>query len=132
MTSKHDVQLCSSASEAPATGGQPLSRKREGRTTPRSEASRTTASTNSRVLCPTCMHVDHCVLFSNGERPAWHCEEFVTAGAPPRSVEAAPASPAAAKPGGQRHLGLCVNCEDRDTCTFPRPEGGVWRCNEYR
>jgi len=29
-------------------------------------------------------------------------------------------------------LGLCVNCEDRETCIYPKPEGGVWRCEEYR
>jgi hypothetical protein len=30
------------------------------------------------------------------------------------------------------HLGLCGLCEDRSTCTYPRPEGGVWHCEEYR
>ncbi|MBX3393880.1 MAG: hypothetical protein KF841_00790 [Phycisphaerae bacterium] len=28
--------------------------------------------------------------------------------------------------------GLCATCELRETCTFPRPESGVWRCEEYR
>jgi len=28
-------------------------------------------------------------------------------------------------------LGLCKNCEKRKTCTIPKPEGGVWRCEEY-
>ena len=28
--------------------------------------------------------------------------------------------------------GLCSICEDRKACTFPRPEGGVWHCEEYR
>ncbi len=131
MTSKHDAQLCSSASEAPATGGQTVSRKR-GRTASKNRASGPSEGASNRVLCPTCLHVDHCVLFSSGERPAWHCEEFESAGAPPRSVEAAPVSPTTGKMDERKHLGLCVNCEDRDTCTFPRPEGGVWRCNEYR
>ncbi len=27
--------------------------------------------------------------------------------------------------------GLCVNCAKRDTCLFPRAEGGVWRCGDY-
>lgn len=27
--------------------------------------------------------------------------------------------------------GLCINCEHRDTCTLPRPETGVWYCEEY-
>lgn len=30
------------------------------------------------------------------------------------------------------HRGLCINCDVRDTCTFPKPEGGVWFCEEYQ
>ncbi len=28
-------------------------------------------------------------------------------------------------------LGLCANCEKREFCNYPRPEGGVWRCEGY-
>lgn len=28
--------------------------------------------------------------------------------------------------------GLCVNCENRHTCEFVKPNGGVWHCEEYR
>lgn len=27
--------------------------------------------------------------------------------------------------------GLCMNCAHRDTCLLPRPESGVWHCEEY-
>lgn len=27
--------------------------------------------------------------------------------------------------------GLCLNCVKRDWCRLPKPEGGVWRCEEY-
>jgi hypothetical protein len=30
------------------------------------------------------------------------------------------------------HRGLCINCDVRETCTFPKPEGGVWFCEEYQ
>ena len=30
------------------------------------------------------------------------------------------------------HMGLCTNCEHRGDCAFPRREGGVWYCEEYR
>jgi len=26
---------------------------------------------------------------------------------------------------------LCATCVKRDTCTLPKPEGGVWHCEEY-
>jgi hypothetical protein len=27
--------------------------------------------------------------------------------------------------------GLCRNCKKQKTCGLPRPEGGVWRCEDY-
>jgi hypothetical protein len=30
-----------------------------------------------------------------------------------------------------RFKGLCVNCKYRETCLYPKPEGGVWHCEEY-
>lgn len=32
-------------------------------------------------------------------------------------------------PGGLR--GLCVSCDLRFGCTYPKPPGGVWNCDEY-
>ena len=28
--------------------------------------------------------------------------------------------------------GLCVNCEIKERCDFPKPEWGVWHCEEYK
>jgi hypothetical protein len=30
-----------------------------------------------------------------------------------------------------RFMGLCSICEIREACRFPKPEGGVWHCEEY-
>jgi hypothetical protein len=27
--------------------------------------------------------------------------------------------------------GLCSNCENRETCSIPVPEGDIWHCEEY-
>jgi NADH-quinone oxidoreductase subunit E len=27
---------------------------------------------------------------------------------------------------------ICINCENRHTCKFIKPEGGVWHCEEYK
>ena len=27
--------------------------------------------------------------------------------------------------------GLCVNCDLRRDCTYPKPASGVWNCDEY-
>ena len=29
------------------------------------------------------------------------------------------------------YKGLCRNCKKKDTCKLPKPEGGVWRCEDY-
>ena len=28
--------------------------------------------------------------------------------------------------------GLCINCEIKETCDFPKPVWGVWHCEEYK
>ena len=30
-----------------------------------------------------------------------------------------------------KYKGLCKNCKKQKTCTLPKPEGGVWRCEDY-
>ena len=27
--------------------------------------------------------------------------------------------------------GLCSNCDDRESCSFTKPDSGVWHCAEY-
>jgi hypothetical protein len=36
------------------------------------------------------------------------------------------------KGDNERIKGLCMNCDNRFECLLPRPEGGVWHCEEYR
>lgn len=28
--------------------------------------------------------------------------------------------------------GLCVDCQNRNTCIYAKTNGGVWHCEEYR
>ena len=30
-----------------------------------------------------------------------------------------------------QEAGLCATCDNRNTCTFPKPPGGVWHCEEF-
>ena len=30
-----------------------------------------------------------------------------------------------------KYKGLCRNCKKQKTCTLPKPEGGIWRCEDY-
>jgi len=37
-----------------------------------------------------------------------------------------------AKSGAAKYKGLCSNCDNRQTCIYPKPESGVWHCEEYQ
>jgi hypothetical protein len=90
-------------------------------------------------LCLTCDHARSCTYPRELDRPVWHCEEFEANQAPVDRatvesflIEERAKARAAEYSNGKGELkGLCVNCENRKTCTFPKPEEGVWRCEEY-
>jgi hypothetical protein len=110
----------------------------------------------SRGLCSTCRHDPSCTYQRDPKRPVFSCEEFeIEVGErvklPGGEVVSSGPSPGADSPGElarptdtpastgagdeddfARHKGLCGNCEERRSCTFPKPEGGVWHCEEYR
>lgn len=93
----------------------------------------------SRGLCSTCRHVPSCTYQRDPKRPVFNCEEFeIETDEPVRvsgrdAVSSGP-SPESDSDGDDfaRYKGLCGNCEERKSCTFPKPEGGVWHCEEYR
>ena len=84
-----------------------------------------------RDLCSTCSHQRACGSRSTPERPILFCELFEVLAAAPTAAAVAPRPERPASAHGVQHRGLCVNCEERDECTMPRPEGGVWHCEEY-
>ena len=92
---------------------------------------------SSLGLCIACMNVAQCELSATARRPVIQCAQFEPY--PPR-----PSNPVARKVPNpippretygaetRTYRGLCVNCEKRHSCTFPRASGGVWRCEEYQ
>ncbi|MDJ0761394.1 MAG: hypothetical protein QNJ97_00275 [Myxococcota bacterium] len=89
-------------------------------------------------VCFTCIDKDACTHRKNWQGPVMFCEEFRVY-QPPSSkskkivgnmgTEAAGfAAKAKEKP---EYRGLCANCLQAATCTFQRPRGGVWYCEEY-
>jgi hypothetical protein len=82
-------------------------------------------------LCMTCVHADGCAFRRDVSQAVLECDEF-DMGPGPKSVIEVP-SVSAVKVGGQdtAFKGLCVNCDVRNECKLPRPEEGVWHCEEY-
>jgi hypothetical protein len=84
-------------------------------------------------LCSTCANASTCDYRRTPLQPVWDCCDFEpeTAQVNIVSPTLSPLKSIAEGENPGRHAGLCVNCEHRETCTYPRPEGGVWRCEEY-
>jgi hypothetical protein len=91
----------------------------------------------SRGLCSTCKHADACASSRDPDELVLHCEEFEVEGPLPMAVAgkeraARNRPPVTQNEDSAEHYGLCRNCENRETCLFPKPEGGIWHCEEYR
>jgi hypothetical protein len=81
-------------------------------------------------LCLTCDHTEKCAFHRDPSRPVYFCEEFEARTFPELKVTLPQDLDAKSAPVVT--LGLCVNCDHFASCTFPRSEGGVWHCEEYR
>jgi hypothetical protein len=87
-------------------------------------------------LCSTCSNARWCTTI-RGKRnmKVMYCEQFDDY-EPPRPKLAALQSNRDDllyddDPARKRSRGLCVTCSRFATCTFIKPEGGVWHCEEY-
>jgi len=91
------------------------------------------ASGRYRDLCSNCKHAEACGGRSGLKHPIFFCEEFDVCVPVPASqlAQAVPMQRPERRNTSER-MGLCMNCENAETCTFPKPEGGVWHCEEYR
>lgn len=91
-------------------------------------------------LCSTCRKAPSCTYPRDYGRPVVQCEEFEGHVMSPRKATGNANLPSnslelrssAGEEYSCQYLGLCRICEIRDTCTSRKPEGGVWRCYEYR
>ena len=84
-------------------------------------------------LCAACKHSPGCVYEVNSGRMIRECGQFEMGVRAPVD----PGTRAEFRPlaDNGNHFGkfpgLCSNCDHRDTCVYPKPEGGVWHCDEY-
>ena len=84
-----------------------------------------------RGLCVACIRDSSCTY--PRLQPVVQCEEFE--GYEPRSLALPASAPVCEDPapaGAFENKGLCITCENRYTCGFPKPAGGIWHCEEFR
>jgi len=88
-------------------------------------------------LCSTCKNASFCAFPRDTGKPVFYCEEFeIEKPAPIKTTrkERPQATESYATEGkdSTKFIGLCSDCENRQTCVFPKSEGGVWHCEEYQ
>ena len=90
-------------------------------------------------LCSCCRFAEHCTYPKDPSQPILQCDEFEGLGPPPpalgdrKNLQGIVDEPlSSSEKDFKEFKGLCTICENRPTCTFPKPEGGVWHCEEYR
>ena len=90
-----------------------------------------------RSLCSNCSNAADCTLQKDRTKPALYCEEFEIDLSPSvklaeKEEQVSTIPPDAQKDDSSNFIGLCGNCDNRRTCDFPKPEGGIWHCEEYQ
>ncbi len=91
-------------------------------------------------LCSCCQSLPTCTYTKDSQRPILQCEEFDgIVLSPIKTVSRAEVAPVVHKKNPANVMdkfapypGLCGLCENSMSCTYPKPEGGVWHCEEYK
>jgi hypothetical protein len=90
-------------------------------------------------LCSCCEFSLTCCYDRDPKHPVLQCEEFGGIILSPVNARDSKNNPLSnirnpnltPKISFQQHKGLCLTCEVRNSCTYPKLEGGVWHCEEF-
>lgn len=87
-------------------------------------------------ICAVCQHAPTCIYLKAADQPVLMCEMFdgyVRKDNPPpiMRIPAVTTSATVVEKESHKFVGLCASCRKRETCIYPKSEGGVWRCEEY-
>ncbi|MFH0801522.1 MAG: hypothetical protein V2A78_03925 [bacterium] len=94
----------------------------------------------SAGLCSACINEAGCTYGNTEERQVIQCEQFELS-MPSRQkiteneiwrVVKSMVKPSERAETDTHVWGLCKNCGDFPNCTYPRSEGGVWHCEDYK
>lgn len=91
-------------------------------------------------LCSYCKSESVCTFIRDPNRPVYECDEFeeihyvslrVSNQKKISPIHSSKNLPSPQDPPSS-YKGLCMNCEQKASCIYPKPEGGVWHCEEYQ
>jgi hypothetical protein len=82
-------------------------------------------------LCVNCKNTPECSFQKSATKPIQHCNEYeyIPGGS---GMSLASNANAMVEKDSRQYKGLCMNCENREDCNRPKPEGGICHCEEYR
>lgn len=85
-------------------------------------------------ICAVCVKMPDCIYLDSAKHAILMCEMFeahpVLANSPV-STSTARSMHTQVADKRMQNMGLCGSCAKRETCIYPKPETGVWRCEEY-
>ena len=92
-------------------------------------------------LCVNCKHSTACTFCGSSDNPKQFCEEYECMGASCSEIEpdivvvssepVTTSEVVTSEQNGCTYLGLCVNCDNRESCCHTAHAGGIWYCEEY-
>lgn len=85
-------------------------------------------------VCSACIYGDDCTFEAESGGVILQCEQFELAFPAEEVRQNRTQSRTFTRNGrdSSQYAGICSNCENRETCSYPKPEGGVWRCEDYQ
>jgi hypothetical protein len=84
-------------------------------------------------LCASCKNAPKCEYLKIARQPVLQCAEFQ--GFEFKTIKETHENEfrkTSQADDSNEYMGLCQTCENRETCKYPKPEGGVWHCDEFK
>lgn len=86
----------------------------------------------SQGICPTCGSFPECTYIVNADKPLFECDYFDRgASAQPVNIKIVTTRKKDGNNGSNGIAGICTDCQKHTACDFPKPELGIWECNNY-
>ena len=88
---------------------------------------------NELGICSNCIHLNDCRYRMQIDKAFFHCDEHESS-RPNETVNLSHSETPAdmLTDSDRKYRGLCMNCDNRETCKIEKPETGIWHCEEYR
>jgi len=85
-------------------------------------------------VCSNCASQEECSVLVQATAPILQCEMYQCCSLPrPDSLGNERIVQDAKPESDDVHLlGLCANCENRQSCKWPKPVSGIWHCEDYK